>query len=492
MSLRRPPPPRAVVDIGSNTVRMVVYGDPARAPEVLHNEKTVARLGRDLSTTGLIPDEAAETALDHLRRYARLAEELRIVDIETVATAAVRDAENGDAFLAKVRELGFTPRLLSGKEEARASAAGVGGAFPGAVGIVADLGGGSLELVEIDAGVPEGGTTLPLGTLRLGQLPDGADRRDAIATIVGNASFAPQPGGTLYLVGGTLRALGQLMMADQGKPLEDPHGFTIPAEAAREIAGKIASHNSDDFPGIDTISSSRAPLVGDAATLLDVLIEAYRPERLVFSAWGLREGLLMQRLSPHKAKQDPLISGVTHFVARYGVDAQTGAMIAGWISQIPGPRREGNERLRLVAALLALATQHIEPNLRRRHAYDWAMHKRWIGLAPVERAKIAAALLAQTGRSKLPKELDTLADADELAEGVAWGLAIRLLRRLASASLTSLAGTTLEVTDDEVSLTLVNGASALCSPGTEQDLSALATHLDRTPVINGRAIGDHR
>ena len=143
-------PARAIIDIGSNTVRLVIYGGPPRAPTVLHNEKVSAKLGRELAESGYLPEKAVKAALAALARYRALLDLMAVRQIDVVATAAVRDAADGAAFLDAVRTLGFAPRLLSGEEEAIASAMGVIGAFPGASGIVADLGGGSLELIDID------------------------------------------------------------------------------------------------------------------------------------------------------------------------------------------------------------------------------------------------------------------------------------------------------------------------------------------------------
>ena len=478
--------PRAIIDIGSNTIRLVVYGNPPRAPHVLHNEKTVARLGRDLSRTGKIPGKAAKLGLDVLRRFARLIEELRIDDVEAVATAAVRDAKNGADFLEKVRELGFAPRLLSGNEEAQASADGVLGAFPDARGVVADLGGGSLELMEIDHENRGNGTTLPLGTLRLPSLPANKGKKAAIAKVIEKSGFRAAKGETLYLVGGTLRAFGRLAMIEMKSPLEDPHGFVLEAGDARRIAKRFARRETDKIAGIEEISSSRKEMIGDASALVGALLGEFEPDRVVFSAWGLREGLLMQRLPSELRVQDPLLSAVTAYAARRDVTAQTGAMVAGWISGLPGARAEGTERLRLVTAMLALASQRLEPNIRRRHALDWALHKRWIGLEPGDRAKLAAALLAQTGRTKLPDELALLASENDLAEGVAWGLGIRLLRRLGSAALSSLAGSVLRVDGKKLVLAVPPEAMSLCGPGTEEDLSALASHLGLKPAIERR------
>jgi hypothetical protein len=168
---------RAIIDIGSNTVRMVVYNGPPRAPVVILNEKVNARLGRDLGKTGAINDKSMKTALVALARFSGLLRLLDVKDVECVATAAARDASNGKIFLDAVRQFGLSPRLLSGEEEARASATGVIAAFPGAHGVAADLGGGSLELVEIAEGRSTGGITLPFGTLLLPDLRAAGESR---------------------------------------------------------------------------------------------------------------------------------------------------------------------------------------------------------------------------------------------------------------------------------------------------------------------------
>ena len=158
---------RAIIDIGSNTVRLVLYGGTMRAPTVLLNEKVAAKLGRDIAANGQLAEEAMDLAMRGLSRFALLLEDLEVSDVETVATAAVRDASNGPEFLARVEDIGLSPRVLSGEEEATLSAHGVAGAFPNAQGIVADLGGGSLELVNLNKEQVTDPVSLPLGALRL-------------------------------------------------------------------------------------------------------------------------------------------------------------------------------------------------------------------------------------------------------------------------------------------------------------------------------------
>ena len=285
-------PRRAVIDIGSNTVRLVIYGGAHGAPSVLHKDKVAARLGRDLAQTGLLPGKARRLALDGLTRFARLTSQMGVEQVETVATAAVRDATNGQEFLDEVMALGLSPRLLSGREEAEASALGVLAAFPDAAGIAADLGGGSLELARLAEGRATQGVSLPLGTLRLPALRDsGAPPFDTAVTQMLAQAGHRTPGQQLYLVGGTLRALAHYAMDREGAPPGDAHGYELDPALAAEVCVEVTRSAPRDLRYISGISSSRAAMLPDAAALLGVLIKEFRPSKLKFSAWGLREGI---------------------------------------------------------------------------------------------------------------------------------------------------------------------------------------------------------
>ena len=316
---------RAIIDIGSNTVRLVVYGGTMRAPMVLLNEKVTAKLGREIATTGRLADEAMALALRGLRRFALLLDDLGINDIETIATAAVREAANGREFVEQLRAIGLEPRVISGEEEALLSAHGVIGAFPDAHGIVADLGGGSLELVRVSQGSAGSASTLPLGTLRLSDYRKGgrAGMRKALDKAVRAAGWdlaetPPEANGALYLVGGTWRAMAVFAMTVSGHPLSDPHGFELDAATALEVAEALAGSESDALRGRERISAMRAEKLPDAAVLLAALLARLNPAKVVFSSWGLREGLLYDRLPAHSRAQDPLLAGIAVFASQRG------------------------------------------------------------------------------------------------------------------------------------------------------------------------------
>jgi exopolyphosphatase / guanosine-5'-triphosphate,3'-diphosphate pyrophosphatase len=479
---------RAIIDIGSNTVRLVVYGGTMRAPTVVLNEKVTAKLGREIAATGRLADEAMALALRGLRRFALLLADMGIKDIETVATAAVRDAANGPEFVAELRAIGLKPRVISGEEEALLSAHGVIGAFPDAHGIVADLGGGSLELARVAVGRTDSASSLPLGTLRLpeyrGKSPkaNGAEMKKSLDKAIRKAGWdlsanPPAANGALYLVGGTWRAMAVYAMAARGWPLSDPHGFEIDAAAAQELAAALAVSESDALKTRERISMMRAEKLPDAAVLLQALLARLAPDRVVFSSWGLREGLLYDRLPEHSRAKDPLLAGVTVFASQRASQATLATRMAAWTLDAAPARTHGSERLRLAATMLALASMQIEPNIRLPQAINWALHKRWIGIDGKGRAMLAAAISANGNQLVLPSEVRALAPPEALEEAVCWGLALRLGRRLGGQSARSLEVSRLRVEDSALVLELAASHAALFGQPTEKDLKLLAGRL---------------
>ncbi len=470
---------RAIIDIGSNTVRLVVYGGSPRAPIVLLNEKVIARLGHEIGETGRLADDAIDIAMRGLERYALILKELAISDVEVVATAAARDAENGPEFLEQVRQLGLSPRLLSGKDEARISAMGVIGAFPGAAGVVADLGGGSLELVRIENGGCGVGTTLPLGTLRLPELriTKPGEVKKSANQMLKAAGWDAAVGGNLYLVGGTWRAMAVYAMQQQSHSLSDPHGLEVGREEIQAISAEIAAATPDELRAIPRISSQRSQTMPDAAALLLALLKRLDPDKVVFSSWGLREGLLFDRLEDFARQQDPLLAGMAVFAGLHGCPPTLAARVAAWtVGAIPASR-PGLERLRLAATMLALASMQTEPNIRTEQAVEWALQKRWIGLAAHERAMLAAAISANGNHTDLDPRISELASPEAIDDAVCWGLSIRLCRRLGGLSRATFESTRLAIEDGKLVLKLEESHAPLFGVPNEKDLRLLGDQL---------------
>ena len=478
-------PPRAVIDIGSNTVRMVIYEGTARAPEVVWNEKVSARLGRDLADSGAIPEEAAEEALAALARYALILHDLGVEDVQTVATAAARDATNGSEFLARVAALGLEPRLLSGEEEATASAMGALGAFPGARGVVADLGGGSLELVSVADNSCHEAASLQLGTLRLPALrARGSEAfEQAVRKQLGSAGWAAAHPGPMYMIGGTWRALAAYAMRYFDYPLTDPHGFSLAPEDAHRLAQELVAADPEQLMDISGISAMRAHYLPDAAALLRPLLDTIGPEELIFSSWGLREGLLYARLEPAQMKADPLLAGVTAYASPRDASITDATLLSAWTVSLTDGDGSVNERLRLAAAQLSGALQRVEPNLRVSHAIEWPLGKRWIDLDARGRAMICAALFGSMGRTDVPEKLSELASDDDLREGITWGLGYRLARRLGGGSRMSLTTSALRRKKKSLVLRLDESRAALATYPAMREFEALADWLGLKPKV---------
>lgn len=468
---------RAIIDIGSNTVRLVIYGGPPRAPTVLHNEKVTARLGRGLAETGRISNKAATQALAALARYAALLRLRGVRAVDAVATAAVRDASNGAEFLAQVRALGLKPRLLSGEAEALASAAGVQAAFPDARGIVADLGGGSLELIHIAPEGCEHGASMPLGTLRLPALRAAGptDFRAKVRSALAAAGWSADQAQPLYLVGGSWRALARLAMQRSNWPLHDSHGYEISPAIAAQLARALQTGKLSR--GTAGIPAGRLAALPDAAALLAVLLEELAPTRLIFSSWGLREGILLGNLDRAARRQDPMLVGISAFSEAHGAPPALATMVAGWTAAANTLGEDRNESLRIGATMLALASMQTEPNRRVTQALDWALHKRWVGISAQGRAVLAATAIANTGQVELPAVLNDLAPPDVLKQAVGWGLAIRLCRKFSLCIPDVLAASALAVDEGQLDLTIQPQLRSLRTDAIEKDRRVLAQWL---------------
>ncbi len=478
---------QAVIDIGSNTVRLVIYGGPPRAPVELLNEKVAAKLGKGVAENGKLSDKAMNSALAALGRYAALLRARGITRVHTVATAATRDASNGQAFLERVAALGLAPKLITGEEEALTSAAGVAGAFPAASGVVADLGGGSLELVHIAGTRYEHGSSLPLGTLRLPAMrSDGAAKfKRKVEKLIEGTESRCGPGETLYLVGGSLRAMARYHQHMIGSPIDDPHGLAMEPQALLTLCRKLQRNTV--MPGVPGVSPSRLAALPDTAALLAALIATTKPEHVVFSGWGLREGLIFNDLPSAQRRADPFAAGVRTFAEPMGASPAVAAMIAGWTAGVVGSSDYDQENLRLSATILAIASQQIEPNLRSVTVVDWALHKRWIGICGAGRAMLAACLLANVNR-EIPVDIELLAKPEEIHQAVAWGLSIRLCRRLTGLAPQLFSSAELLATKGQLVLSLAPAITPLATEVVEKDLKLLADHLSLKPVIKRQSL----
>jgi exopolyphosphatase/guanosine-5'-triphosphate,3'-diphosphate pyrophosphatase len=476
--------PVAIIDIGSNSVRLVVYSAAKRIPSVIFNEKVLAGLGRDV---GEIGEAAQQRALAALDRFRLLIKQMGVVRVQTVATAAVREASNGAAFLARVRRLGFAPRILSGEEEGRRAGQGVLSAIPYADGIVGDLGGGSLELVQVGQGEVGRSASLPLGVLRLDALLEKGESsfRKKVAKAVAGAGFEGAAAGKpFFLVGGSWRTLARLEMALTDHPLPITHEFDMPADRPRALQAALAKIDKASVRDIPSVSLSRFPTLPNANLLLDALVGALDPKRLIVSSFGIREGLLYDELPPEIRALDPLIEAAREAGAGLGRFEQHGDMLDAWIAPAfdDGPKMA---RLRLAACLLSDIAWAAHPDFRAERGIDMALHGNWVAIDAPGRVMLAQALFCNFGGGRdLPyAEIAALCSPEKLRRAANWGLAMRLGQRLSGGVAACLRRSRLSREGDALRLEVGRRDAALLGETVERRLKTLAAELGLRPEM---------
>ncbi len=466
-----------IIDIGSNSIRLVVFDGPSRFPATLFNEKVMAGLGRDLGQGGTLDPQAVARGLEALRRFRLLVDEMGVSRIRTVATAAVRDALNGAAFLDQVRELGFMPELLSGEQEARLSAEGVLSGNPDACGIVGDLGGGSLELVRIGDNRAHEGVSFPLGIFRTGALrAKGAGAIDRhVEKLLHKTGWLGRGAGLpFHMVGGSWRALARLDMHLTDYALPIVHGYTMPAEEAQRLVRVLAHIAPKSLRAVEGLSPSRIPALVDAAALLAALVKHLGSNALVVSAYGLREGLLYDDLPEDVRALDPLICAAREEGRLRGRFPEHGDLLDRWIAPLfEGETRE-DARLRLATCLLADIAWRAHPEFRAERGLDAGLHENWPAIDARGRGMIGHALYVNFGGTGPDPVIARLCTPEEIALAERWGLALRLGQRLSGGIGRPLEMTRLWQDGKVVKLAILREDEALYGEIVERRLKTLA------------------
>ncbi|MBS0478893.1 MAG: Ppx/GppA family phosphatase [Proteobacteria bacterium] len=479
-------PRTGIIDIGSNSIRLVVYQGPARLPATLFNEKVMAGLGRGLADDNRLAPNAVALAVETLQRFAALAREMEVASLRTVATAAVRDAANGGDLLDAAARVGLPVELLSGEQEAIAAGMGVLSAIPDADGIVGDLGGGSLELVRVKNGEIRDRVSFPLGVLRVAALrakgKGAIDRR--VRKLLGQVDWLGKGRGLpLYLVGGSWRSLARLDMYLNDYPLPIIQHYAMTPDAVTRLV-RTASHvdkaTLKDIPGI---GSGRAPMLNDAATLLAALLRHLESDRTIASSFGLREGLLYEALDAETRVQDPLIVAARADGQRLGRFPEHGDLLDRWISPL-FEDAPAMQRLRHAACLLADVGWHANPEFRAERGMEIALHGNWVAVDARGRAIIAQALWTSLGGGfHAPPPLGQLAPAVDLKRAVQWGLAMRLGQRLSGGVAGPLERSKLGENGAALTLRLVGDDVVLYGEAVQKRHATLAAMCEREPVL---------
>lgn len=386
-----------VVDVGSNSVRLVVFDGAARSPAYFYNEKIMCALGAGVSETGHLNPQGRVRALSALRRFHRLAEGMELSSLSVVATAAVRDAEDGQDFCDDVaRETGLHVRIIDGQEEARLSAQGVLLGWPGSYGLVCDIGGSSMELAEISDGHVGKRVTSDLGPLKLQAVKGGKKgRREHIKTIMeGLHDVMGSQRDRLFLVGGSWRAIARVDMFRRGYPLHVLHEYRMTASSVSRTVKFIADHPDHDALRADCgISSTRMALVPLAAEVLYRLIKTFRPQDIAISSYGIREGMLYEQMPQRLRDRDPLIEACRFAEAK---DARTpgfGKLLYEFIHPLFRSAPLVRKRVIKAACLLHDVSWRAHPDYRAEVCFDNATRANLGGLKHSERVFLGLALL---------------------------------------------------------------------------------------------------
>ena len=474
-----------VIDVGSNSVRLVVFDGVARSPAYFFNEKVLCGLGKGLAESGMLSPEGRVRALAALKRFALLLENMGVEKVSTVATAAVREAADGPDFCAEVlAETGISLYVASGEEEARLSAQGVLLGWPDANGLVCDIGGASMELARLRAGLVGQRATSPLGPLKLADFR--GDRAAHIRETVAETMAAVQApeGEKLFLVGGSWRALARLDMARRGYPLHVLHEYAMSAEQMAETSVWAAGQEAQALDGLTDTSMARLKLVPLAAEVMQGLMAVLKPSEIAISSYGIREGMLFEAMPPAMRGLDPLIEACRYMEATNARFPGFGDALYDWLK---GLFPAVDARLVRAACLLHDTTWRAHPDYRADMCFETVTRANMGGIDHQGRLFLAWAIRSRYNSGKAGQG-DTLALLPKAAIETArsLGLAMRLGAMISGAQAVMLQDTALAVKGNEVLLVLNGKAKALLGEVLEKRFQNLAKAMGLVPVLDLR------
>jgi exopolyphosphatase/guanosine-5'-triphosphate,3'-diphosphate pyrophosphatase len=487
-------PPVAVIDIGSNSVRLVAYEGLTRSPTPIFNEKVLAGLGREVQSTGLLAADAVDKALPALRRFRALCDRLEVAKVWAIATAACRDAKNGKAFVTEAERIcGTKIDILSGKREAELSALGVVSGFYNPDGIVGDLGGGSLELTEVHGQRIKSGLTLPLGGLALQDISAKSVKK--AEKIVKNALadaelLAAGKGRTFYAIGGTWRALARLHMWQVGYPLHVMHGYVLPAKEALEFSNLVHRVNPEMLSQIEVVTDARRPLLAYAALVLENLVRIAKPKEVIISALGVREGLLYSMLDAQERAKDPLIAAASELNLLRSRSPAHGDELIQWTDKFMASsgldETVDERRLRHAACLLADIGWRAHPDYRGEQSLNIIANGSFVALDHPGRTFISLAVFFRhvgLVDDELSPRLRELATTRVLDRARVLGAALRVAYLVSASTTGVLPKTPMVVERGRLVLRFENGFRDLAGERVFARLRQLARLVGREPVM---------
>ncbi|MFO0389695.1 MAG: hypothetical protein ACK502_08280 [Alphaproteobacteria bacterium] len=385
-----------IIDIGSNSIRLVIYDQQKRSPVPIYNEKVMCALGKGLAASGILNPEGVEMARDTLRRFLAMGRNMEITSLYVMATAAVRDAKDGESFVKYLEKTyDIDVDVISGKKEARLGAYGVCSSMYKPAGLTGDLGGGSLELVWLDNGKIEDHTSLPLGSLRM--IDETKGDREKLRKLIDKRFdeltwLDDHKVPNFYAIGGSFRALARIYMTVYNHPLRILHEYKVDAKEMLVFVQELLTLSNDKIEKLPGSAVRRVPQLPGAAIILEKIITTTKPEFIVFSASGIREGYLYEKLSPYIREQDGLLASCSEFATKGGRSTAYANEIFTWMYPLLKDESEKERRLRMAFCLLSDIALHIHPEYRADWAYHRILQSALTGLTHRERVKLSLAL----------------------------------------------------------------------------------------------------
>ncbi len=477
--------PVAIVDIGSNSMRLVVYDGLTRTPIPMFNEKVMCALGQGLMSSGMLNPEGVPSAHDGLARFVGLAKAMKVAWIDIMATAAIRDAKDGPAFVLEAeRRNGVRLDVLSGEDEAKLAALGIFCGVPDAEGVVADLGGGSMDLVEVGKGKFGAVASLPLGVLRIAEA-SGNDREQAkklIDQYLAELDWLKRvEGKTLYAVGGAWRAIARAAMIQTNYPLMIIDNYALSNSEAVALMGLFAQQSRKSLEKFSGISKKRLATLPLAALLMSRLIQAARPANVKFSVYGLREGRFFERLPTHLKQEDPLLSACRRYARATSRFTADSSEMMHWLANIFSDETAPEKRLRQAACKLGDSFWHENPDYRAEQAFLKVLRLPIMGLEHSDRVFLALALHTRyNGDDSAPITLSVRRLLNEAAtkRALVLGAAMRLGYLLSAGSPGIVSHTKLKIQKGRLILHIPEGDPIYTREAMDKPLDKLAKLLD--------------
>ena len=472
----------AVIDIGSNSVRMVVYHSLKRVPLPVFNEKYMCALGKGLAKSGKLNAAGIKQAEIAIARFLVMANRLEVASLDIIATAAVRDAKDGAAWVKSLeKQFGIKVTVISGTREAELAAKAVLSSFHEPFGISADLGGGSMELAAVERDRIGEVASCHLGNLRVLDATDGKREKmeDLIRTELKTIPWLKevQPP-TIYAIGGGFRALGKLHIKKTQYPLNLVHEYAMSKRSVSQMCERLTSMSQSEIAALPGLSPKRVQTIVPTALVLQKLLSVTGAHEVRFSVSGIREGFFYDLLGPRVQKEDPLLASATDLAALIGRAGNYAKELYDWMSPLLGSEPATWQRLRMALCTLSELAWAIDPNFRANWAYHRIIQSSLKGIDHKERLMLALALYHRyQTRWKGDKSEISLLDERERLWARCVGLAANLAFQLSGGRGGNLYHAKLAFHDSKVSLKLDADAAPLFTETVEKRLDGLGDAL---------------